>query len=129
MNAKFKTFLLNAESKVLATIDDSGPNAVPVSTIFVKDGKIILVDYFMEKTVDNILGTSSVSLVAWTGMEGFQIQGFAGYHVRGKLFQEIERLVKESLPERTVKGVIEISPVKIYDISPSRNSRDVLGID
>ena len=47
--------LLSADAKAFATYSEGNLNVIPVSTIKIVDGKILLVDYFMEKRKVNIL--------------------------------------------------------------------------
>ena len=55
MENHLKEFLLIAESKAIATFGNNSINVVPISTINIVGEEIVLVDYFMEKTVANIL--------------------------------------------------------------------------
>ncbi len=120
---RIENFLLKAESKALATLSLDGIiNVVPVSTITIKDGKIILVNYFMEKTFENIISNKNMSLVAWTKMMGYQIKGTIEYITEGDVFDEVVVWVKEILPDRLVKGIIAITPVEVFDIAPTKNS-------
>lgn len=57
-----KEFLLTANGKALATNGPNGLNVIPVSTIFTEGNNIVLVDYFMKKTLQNILENKNVSL-------------------------------------------------------------------
>ena len=119
------SFLLSATSKALATISADGSiNVVPVSSIRVKDGRIVLVNYFMEKTLDNILAHPEVALVAWKDMIGYQIKGMAHYETSGMLFDEIVTWVNETIPGRVVKGIILITPTELYDIAPDKKTKE-----
>ncbi len=111
--------ILSAESKALATQGTTDINVVPVSTIYTNpDGKIILVNYFFKKTLENILIHPEVALVCWSGMSGYQIKGTAAYVTEGSLFEDIKNRVHQMLPERVVKGILVLTPREIYDISP-----------
>lgn len=116
-------FLLLAASKALATISREGVvNVVPVSSIKVLDGKILLVNYFMDKTLENILANPDVSLVAWTKMIGYQVKGSAQYKTSGDTFDMVVAWIREMLPERTVHGVVIIEPTEIFDIAPDKKT-------
>lgn len=117
-----KDFLLKAESKALATTLSNNTNVVPISTITIKENTIVLVNYFMDKTLTNILSNNVVSFVAWTKMIGYQIKGTAEYKTDGSLFDEIKLWIHETLPERVVKGIIIITPQDIFDIAPGKDS-------
>ncbi len=128
MENYLKEFLLLADSKALATYANSSINVVPVSTIKIIGEEIILVDYFMEKTVKNILENENVSLVAWKGLFGYQIKAKAKYEVEGDKFLEIVDFVKEILPERVVKGVLILTPTEVFDIAPTKNTKEEFGL-
>lgn len=124
MDSHVEQFLLQAKSKALGTISKDGVcNVVPVSTIKIVTGKIILVNYFMDKTLANILENNHVTLVAWSDMYGYQVKGVAEYKTSGNWFNEIVVWVKEILPERIVKGIIIIDPKEVYDIAPTKDTK------
>ena len=126
METYIKDFLLKAPSKAIATYGDFGINVVPVSTIFIEGEKIILVDYFMEKTVKNISDNKNVSLVAWKDMLGYQFKCLAEYDFSSDLFLNVKLKVKEILPERHVKGILILSTKEIFDISPTKDTKEHL---
>jgi len=114
--------LLSADAKAFATYSEGNLNVIPVSTIKIVDGKILLVDYFMEKTVENVLKNDSVSLVCWKDMKGFQIKGICDYLTSGEHFDETVEWAKTEHPDRTVKGVLLITPSEVHDIAPDKTS-------
>lgn len=125
MEKHIEDFILSANSKALSTISPHGVlNVVPVSSINVFDGKIVLVNYFMEKTLLNILSNDQVALVAWSGMIGYQIKGKAEYQTSGEIFEKVVSWIKETIPDRVVKGVIVISPTEIFDIAPDKKTKE-----
>ncbi len=117
LNSKIQKFVLNASSKALATIGVNGLNVVPVSTIQIKDGKVWLFDYFMNKTVQNIKSNTKVSLVCWSGLQGFQLKGMASYFDSGTDFEIAREYVKHIHPERRLKGLIILDVKEVFDIS------------
>ena len=124
MDEFIKEFILNSSSKALATFGDTGLNVVQVSTVFINEDNIILVDYFMEKTVKNILENKNVSFTAWKDLFGYQIKGECIYNKEGELFEQTVLKVKEILPERVVRGILIISPKEIFDIAPTKNTKE-----
>ena len=54
LDPHIKELLLTAQSKALATYSEYGLNVVPVSVLRMIDEDIILVNYFMDKTLKNI---------------------------------------------------------------------------
>lgn len=128
MENYLKEFLLIADSKALATYGKEGINVVPVSTIRIVDDEIWLVDYFMEKTVKNILENEKVSLVAWKGLFGYQIKCLADYEVAGEKFVKAVDFVKEILPDRIVKGLLILKIEEVFDIAPTKNTKEEFGL-
>lgn len=127
MEKYIEQFILSADSKALATLSPDGIiNVVPVSSIKIVDGKIILVNYFMDKTLENITANNKVSLVAWSKMVGYQIKGSVEYTTQGNVFDDVVIWIKETIPSRTVKGVLIISPEEIHDIAPGKNTKESL---
>lgn len=114
--------LLTADSKALATYGPHGLNVVPVSTIRVVNGKIWLINYFFNKTVENILADKNVSLVGWKGFDGFQVKASVSHLTEGPLFDEAKAWVAELLPDRIVKGLLILTPESVYNISPTATS-------
>ncbi len=114
-------FILSAESKALATYGKS-LNVVPVSSIKIVDGNIWLMNYFMDKTLSNILVNQSVAFVCWKKMMGYQIKGNVEYKTKGEDFNRAVKWIKEILPERVVKGLIILIPEEIHDIAPTKDT-------
>lgn len=110
--------ILNSENKAFATSGKDGINVVPVSTLYIVDGKIWLINYFFKKTLRNILENPQVALVCWKGFGGYQIKGQVEYIKDGELFEKAKKMVFEKLPDRIVKGLLVLNPEEAYDISP-----------
>jgi len=114
---KVITCIEQADGKALATTIPGCLHVVPVSTVKVLDGKIILVNYFMGKTLENIQSNPEVSLAFWKGLEGYQVKGSVQYDTQGEIFDVIVQEVAQILPDRVVKGVLIITPEELYDVS------------
>ena len=110
--------ILHADSKALATTGKHGINVVPVSTVRIVDNKILLMNYFFKKTLDNILEQPKVALVCWKGFDGYQIKGTVKYMENGEEFEEAKVWVRENLPDRILKGLLVLKPEGIYSIAP-----------
>lgn len=108
--------LLKSEAKALATTGPNGLNIVPVSTIKIQMGKIILVDYFFNKTRQNLQSGDSVALTAWTGLKGYQIKADVKYVNQGVLFDDVKAWISQLHPERTVCGAVVLTPTEVHDI-------------
>lgn len=115
--------ILSADNKVLATSGPHGVNAVPVSTVFVRDGRIWLVNYFFKKTAENIQSNDRVAFTCWSGFEAaYQIKGKVEYVTAGDDFEEIQQWAAETYPDRRVNALLKITPEEVYDISPVSGS-------
>jgi predicted pyridoxine 5'-phosphate oxidase superfamily flavin-nucleotide-binding protein len=118
-----EAFIEAAESKALATYGTE-INVVPVSSVKVVNGNIWLINYFFDKTLANIVTNTSVSLVCWKQMMGYQIKGTVAYKTEGDEFDAAVQWIKEILPERIVKGLLIVTPTYIYDISPTKDTKE-----
>ncbi len=124
METPVVTFLENATSKALATMGPTGLNVVPVSSLKVVDGKIWLINYFMDKTIQNILTNRQVALTAWIAMMGYQIKGAVDYQTEGVEFDQAVAWIHEMLPDRIVRGLLILTPTEIHDIAPTKNTKE-----
>lgn len=114
--------ILEADGKALATMNSDAPHVVPVSSVKVIDNKIVLVNYFFGKTLENILANPNVSLAVWQGLKGYQIKSVAEYQTEGEIFKIVKEWIGEILPDRLVKGVIILTPTEIFDVSAGSNA-------
>jgi predicted pyridoxine 5'-phosphate oxidase superfamily flavin-nucleotide-binding protein len=110
--------ITDSDSKALATTGQYGVNVVPVSTVRVVGDKILLMNYFLKKTLGNIAENPHVALACWKGLVGCQIKGNVRYVDTGPKFEEAKDWVTENVANRTLKGLLEITPIEIYDVSP-----------
>lgn len=125
METHIQKFLLAAESKALATVSPQGIiNVIPVSTLKIRDNKIILMNYFMGKTQENITQNNYIALVAWSDMFGYQIKGPVDYITTGELYEEMKNWVNITFPERNLYGLLAINPKEIYDIAPDKKTKE-----
>jgi predicted pyridoxine 5'-phosphate oxidase superfamily flavin-nucleotide-binding protein len=112
-----KEFILNADSKALATFTNENVNVVPISVVKIQDENIILLNFFMGKTVENIKLNNKVAIVCWKGLEGYQIKNEVKYIEEGEVFEIEDKWSKENFPERTLKGVLVLEPKGIFDVA------------
>ena len=116
MNAEMKSLLEATDIWVLATADGGGmPNAVPLYyTKVMDDGRLVLVDNFMKKTITNIKTNPNVSVSVWRERTGYQFKGKAHIETAGPLFEMGKSMVKDMIP----KGVVVVDVDEIYSTSP-----------
>jgi len=117
LSVKIISAINNAEAKALATYGSRGINVVPVSVVSVDAEFITLYDFFMRKTVENVLSNNDVALSFWSGLAGIQIKGRASYVTTGIEFEKSTREMLEQFPTRVLKGLIKIVPTAVYDVS------------
>lgn len=113
--------LLCAEGKALATTGKYGINVVPVSTVRVEGGKILLMNYFFKKTLENILEQPRVALTFWSGLEGYQVKGSVAYVDSGSVFEEARNWILNNVADRTLLGLLVLTPEEVFNISPGAN--------
>ncbi len=117
MLESYKDTILSATGKALATSGPQGLNVVPVSVLKIEDDKIVLFDFFMNKSVANIKSNGQIALTCWQGLSGLQIKGDALYINTGLSYETQKEEMKRQFPDRNLNGLIVITPKEIYDIS------------
>lgn len=119
LSEEVKDAIRTADSKVLATDGPHGINAVPVSTVFLRSDQIWLVNYFFDKTAENLQANNRVAFTCWTGFTAaYQIKGEVLYEVSGEDFDEIKKWASEKYPDRTVSALVKIIPEEVFDVLP-----------
>ncbi|RLB85305.1 MAG: hypothetical protein DRH24_02410 [Deltaproteobacteria bacterium] len=120
MNDEMKTLFNEVPICVFATADKSGvPNAVPIHyTKIMDDAKIMLVDNFMKKTIENINANPNVSISVWKEKTGYQFKGTAKIETSGANMDLGTEMVKKDVPEAKPKSVVIVDIDSIYITSP-----------
>lgn len=113
---------MGSDSKALATVGKHGINVVPVSTIRVVENKILLMNYFLKKTLGNIAENPHVALACWKGLVGYQIKGTIRYVDTGTEFENAKDWVIKNVANRTLKGLLIFTPEEIYEVTPPPNT-------
>lgn len=121
MNTTVKTLIENATSMALATNGEDGINIVPLSSWTVHEDKVLLYDFFMNKTAKNCKNNPKVALTCWNGFEGVQVKGVATYHTVGEIYTTSKEAMLRKFPDRTLKGIITVKIEKVYDVAPGTN--------
>ena len=109
--------ITNASAKALATSGPEGINVVPVSVVRVTPELITLYDFFMGKTVRNLVATPTVALACWSGLQGIQVRAIAVYITTGEDFDAAATEMRQQFPERILKGLIHLTPTAVFDVS------------
>lgn len=117
LSERIITGITTAEAKALATTGPQGVNVVPVSVVQVTSEQIMLYDFFMGKTVENILAVDEVSLACWRGVSGIQIKARARYVNDAATVAMAQAELSAQYPERVVRGVLLLEPKAVYSVS------------
>ena len=120
INDEMRELLKKTDIWVLATADREGiPNAVPLGCVeLMGDDRLLLVDNFMKKTVNNIAVNPHVAVSVWGEAIGYQFKGKATIETSGKHFDAAVEMVKAKNAELIPKGVVLVSIDSIYITSP-----------
>ena len=120
INDEMRALLKETAIWVLATTDKKGiPNAVPLGCVkLMDDDRLLLVDNFMKKTVDNIAVNPHVTVSVWNDATGYQFKGNATIETSGEQFDAAVKMVKAINAELTPKGIVLVSIDSIYITSP-----------
>jgi len=116
--------ILTGSMWVLATADANGvPNAVPIHWgIILSDNKLMLVNNYMNKTIDNISNNPNVSISVWKKTTGYQFKGKAVIETSGPNFEAGAGKVIQANPKAKPKGVVVVDLDSIYLTSPGPNA-------
>lgn len=126
LTANLIEVLKNASAKALATTGPHGINVVPISVIEVSEQEILLFDFFMNKTAENLQVSKTAALTAWSGLTGIQVKAKAAYEKEGERFLSSVVVMKERFPDRVLRGVIVLQPTHIYNVSAGAESGRLL---
>lgn len=128
MHAQIRRIIVGSNVHALATTGPCGVNVVPVSVVELAGDEIHLYDFFMKKTTENILAEPRVALTSWQGFRGLQVKATALYDTRGEVFEAAVVAMKERFPDRTLAGVIRLTPTAAYDVAPGASGEDLLQV-
>lgn len=118
LNSEVKAFLDANKMWVLATAGNI-PNAVPIYfTKVLDDNRLMLVDVFMKKTLENIKNNPKVAVAVYNAekLQGYQLKGIATYLSEGPLVNQGNTMA--AALKLTAKGVITIDVEEVLVTSP-----------
>ena len=127
MNKAVRQCVLEADAKALATCGKGNINVVPVSFVKIVGENIWLIDFFMDKTIQNIIQNPQASLVCWKNTMGYQLKGAVDYLQQGNLYDQACEWVATTHPDRKVKGLIVLTPKEIFDVAPAKDTGERMG--
>lgn len=104
----------------LATASGSGePNVAPMQQCWWFDDETLVVgDFFMKKTMENILENGRASFSVWEQdpREGYRFTGSARYLTKGPEYDLANGEMHKAKPDMNFKGVAVIRVERVYDI-------------
>ena len=118
LNNEIKAFLTENKMWVLATAGNT-PNAVPIYfTKVLEDNRLLLVDVFMKKTLDNIKSNPKVAITVYNSekLQGYQLKGTATYVSEGPLVEQGNAMA--AILKLSAKGAITVAVDEIVVTSP-----------
>lgn len=115
-----------ATSMALATNGPHGLNLVPISVWEVHGEEIFMFDFFMAKTAENIKVDPTAAITCWRDFVGLQIKVNAVYETAGEEYDAAVIRMKERFPDRTLSGLIRLTPTAVYDVAPGANGINLL---
>lgn len=129
LSAKVQAAFTDASARALATNGPHGINVVPISMARMTDEAIWVFDFFMGKTMENMIVDPEVAISCWSGLRGVQIKGEVTIHANGPIFEEGAAWVKENGgADRVTRHVIVIRPKHVFDVSAGVDAgRELVG--
>lgn len=104
---------------------DGIPNICTIGAKYLRDdGKIIVVDNYMNKTLANLLENPEVAILIRREKEYYQIKGTAVYHTSGAEYDEAYKWMKSIAERYPAKGVIVISVDSVYNSNSGSGAGD-----
>lgn len=116
----------SADSRALATVGEDGPNVVPLSMVITDKDSIVICDCFMGKTAANLANDPRAAIAFWKGFVGVQVKGKISYETSGENFDLYVDWLKGKHPDRTLRGVLVLTPEAIYDLAPQNAGKKLL---
>jgi len=115
-----KNLMGSGRVMALATSSSKGePNVAPMQQCWWFDDETLVVgDFFMKKTMENILENGRASFTVWeqNPREGYKFTGSARYLTKGPEYDHANTEMHKTKPDKNLKGVAVIRVEKVYDI-------------
>lgn len=95
---------------------DGIPNICNIGAKYIReDGKIVVVDNFMNKTLSNLKENSEVSILIRHERESYQIKGTAIYLTQGEEYEEAYKWMKAIGDKYPARGAIIITVNSVFN--------------
>lgn len=105
---------------VATASSDGTPNVVPIGfTRPIDNKRILIVDVFMKKTINNLEENPKVSIIVQNAKEHpYQFKGTAEVFKSGKFFEEAVEWAQNVMSEVEPKSAILMTIEEIYSVKP-----------
>jgi len=120
------------EAKVFAVATaskDGEPNVVPIAFGKVLgEEEILLVDNFMNKTVENLKTNPRAAVSVWKAgdSKGYQFKVDVRIETSGRNFEDGVKMVKAKEPKLSPKAAVIVTVKSIYSITPGPDAGKLL---
>jgi len=107
----------NEEYHQFATSSNDGkPNISNIGAKYIRDdGKIVIVDNFMKKTISNLQENSEIAILIRREKESYQIKGTARYLTTGDEYNDAYTWMKAKGDKYPAKGAVIITIDSVYN--------------
>ena len=94
---------------------DGKPNIAVAAYVKIKDGRIVITDNYMKKTIENIKENRKISLAVWNKeWKGWKIEGEADYFTEGD-WMDFCKAIPENKNE-ACRGALVVTPLDTREI-------------
>jgi len=122
ITAQMREVAEKAGAFAVATATTSGePNVVPMTFARVlPDDRILLMDNFLSKTMENIRANPRVAVSIWQQgpSEGYQFKGEARIETAGQVFEDGLKWVRNKSPKLNPRAAVVVEVDSIYLLTP-----------
>jgi len=124
LNKKISDIFENETYHQLATSTKEGkPNICNIGGKYIReDGKIVIVDNFMKKTIKNIQENPEIAILIRKEKEAYQIKGTASYFIEGEEYEEAFKWMKLKGDKYPAKGAIIVTVHSVYNSMTGENA-------
>lgn len=115
----------------VGTIRDGSPHVVPVCFVKPFNGKLVIANNFITRTVKNILQGSRVSVSSVvrgeSGFDGYMVVGRAEIEEKGDIFEMIKKEVETaSGGRRSPRSAVIVTPEEVYSLKPGHGKKRLI---
>ena len=116
-----KTFELCTIVYFATASKEGNPNCVPIYCKKIMDDKVLLLDNYMNESLDNLLENEKVCVSFYNPYpkESYKLKGEAEYHTKGDVFDQGCAI----MPSKSPKGVVLIKINGVYSLKAGSDSK------